>query len=300
MTLADVLPAYLERLASLGRSPATIRTYADRVKDFGRFLDGRRVTDLRAVTRREVDAYATALALRYVARTREAALYTIKTFFEHLVDAAQLLASPAEHVRGRHISPPIGHVLRDEEVGRLIDSINTGLGRGIRDRALVELLYATGLRRKEVIGLGVRDVDLPDGVVRVRHGKGNKERLVPLTAEARRWVGEYLREVRPLLVKKGRGAGDVLLLSWWGRPITYSGVQTLLRKIAGRAGVAGVTCHAFRRTMATGLLRGGANIKVVAEVLGHSSLAPTMRYTQVLPTDLRDVQDRTHPRGRGP
>ncbi len=298
MTLAEVRAGYVAGLQAQGRAPATIHFNLCVLEHFGRFLEERQIEDLRTITRRDVDAYVTALAGKYRPTTQMGKLYTLRGFFEHLVDAGKLLASPAEHVRLRRILLPVGPALDPGQVDKLIASINTGLGRGIRDRALVELLWATGLRRKEVVVLAVRDVDVESRTVRVRDGKGNKDRLVPMTSEAAQWLGEYLREVRPWLVKKNRGAGDALFLCWHGRPITSSGLHTILREMGAVAKVKGVSCYSFRRTMATGLLAGGANIKAVSEVLGHGSIAPTARYTKVIPKDLRDEQDRTHPRAR--
>jgi integrase/recombinase XerD len=298
MTIADVLAGHLAELRQRKLKPATVLGVQRDVEHFWRFLAGRQVEDLRLVSRHDVDAYATAIAARYAQSTCNTKLGTLRGFFEHLVEAGKLLASPAEHVRIRRVYSPIGQVLEDGELDQVLMSINTGLPMGIRDRAIIELAWATGLRRGEIHRLEVRDVDLEARIVRVCAGKGDKDRLVPMTAEAARWVGEYVREVRPLLVAKGRRTDGRLFLCWWGRPLTYSGLHTLLRRISRGAGVS-FNCHALRRTMATGLLRGGAEITVVAEILGHSSLGPTARYTKVVPADLRDEQDRTHPRAGG-
>lgn len=169
----------------------------------------------------------------------------------------------------------------------------------LRDRALLELMYACGLRASEVAGLRVRDVHEALGVV-MAHGKGNKQRLVPIGKPAQAAVGEYLRECRPRLVRQpdameSRGDGR-LLLSRTGRPLERVAVWQIVKRCAVAAGIPGVHPHMLRHSFATHLLMGGADLRVVQELLGHADVGTTQIYTHVDSKRLRDVQRRFHPR----
>jgi integrase/recombinase XerD len=298
MTMSQACALYRARIVERGRSPVTVGNHVRVLDHFGRFLRNRSATDLRAVTRHDIDAYAAALAARYTPPTCMAMLGVVKGFWDVLVDAGRLLFSPAEHVRHRRIIRQLGPVLSESDIRKLIEAENTGLPLGIRNRALFELLYATGLRRKEVCGLTVRDVDLAGLAIRVRYGKGDKERITPMTEQARQWLGEYLGEVRPRFARKAQAGEDRVFLSAFGRALDPATLTQVLQRLGRRVGVPHVSCHAFRRTMATALLRGGADVRVVSEILGHASLDPTERYTKLVLGDLREVQARTHPRAR--
>jgi integrase/recombinase XerD len=171
-----------------------------------------------------------------------------------------------------------------------------------RDRALLEVLYGTGARVSEAVGLDVDDVAEavdargPVGLVRFR-GKGGKERLVPLGSYARRALGGYLTRVRPALAASGRG-GAALFVNARGGRLTRQGGWTLLRAVAERAGVEGVSPHTLRHSFATHLLDGGADIRIVQELLGHSSVTTTQVYTLVTVERLREVYASSHPRAR--
>lgn len=169
----------------------------------------------------------------------------------------------------------------------------------LRDRALLELMYACGLRASETAGLRVRDVHETLGVV-MAHGKGDKQRLVPIGKPAQAAVGEYLRECRPRLVREGdalEGRGDGrLLLSRTGRPLERVAVWQIVKRCAAAAGIRHVHPHMLRHSFATHLLMGGADLRVVQELLGHADVGTTQIYTHVDSKRLRDVQRKYHPR----
>jgi len=150
-----------------------------------------------------------------------------------------------------------------------------------------------------VVGLSVFDVDLAGGVLRVQHGKGGKERLVPLGQEAQKWLKLYLEKVRPLLARRmyGREGEMALFLARHGRALDCRALTRLVAALARATGVR-VSCHALRRTMATELLRGGAQLVEVGAILGHARLTATQRYTKVAAGDLRQMQTEKHPRGK--
>ena len=169
--------------------------------------------------------------------------------------------------------------------------------RGLRDRALLELLYGTGARISEAVGLAVDDIDAPSASVRLA-GKGGKERIVPVGSYAVRAVEEYLVRARPALVAQGRaGARGALFLNARGGALTRQGAWTILRSAAERAGLtAEVSPHTLRHSFATHLLDGGADVRVVQELLGHASVTTTQVYTLVTVERLREVYATSHPR----
>jgi len=170
-----------------------------------------------------------------------------------------------------------------EEVNAVLEQLGEdGTPLALRNRALVELVYSAGLRSAEVVGLDVADIDHEQERVHVRHGKGAKERVVPLGEEAAHWVASYLREARPTLV---RGAENALFLSARGRRLNTS----TLRRVAPHP-------HRYRHAFATHLLEGGADLRVIQELLGHASLSTTQAYSHVDGKRLRKVYDRAHPR----
>jgi integrase/recombinase XerD len=165
---------------------------------------------------------------------------------------------------------------------------------GLRDRAILETFYSTGIRRFELAGLHVGDLDLAAGVLAVRQGKGKKDRFVPIGDRAAAWVAAYLREVRPLLaMHQDEG---VLFLSSDGLPIPPETLSTLLNRIVRAAGIGKPgACHIFRHTMATLMLEGGADIRYIQQMLGHANLDTTQIYTHVAIHTLKAVHAATHP-----
>lgn len=186
------------------------------------------------------------------------------------------------------------------QVEQLIAAAGTGgedTARGLRDRALLELLYGSGARISEAVGLDVDDLDLTDGFVRVS-GKGGKERILPVGDYARRATEAYLVRARPGLASAGRGAAALFLNARGGR-LSRQGAWMVLRAAAERAGLTEVSPHTLRHSFATHLLDGGADVRVVQELLGHASVTTTQVYTLVTVQRLREVYATSHPRARG-
>jgi integrase/recombinase XerD len=168
---------------------------------------------------------------------------------------------------------------------------------GKRDRAILETLYGTGIRRSECVRLDIADVDLLSGVLLVRNGKGRKDRVVPVPARSARSLDLYLREVRPLLMRS-ISQQALFLTAWWGHRLSYATLAILVRRWGREIGVRALHPHALRHACATHLLRGGADIRHVQEILGHRWLKTTALYTRVTLDDLRKVIARAHPRER--
>jgi len=218
----------------------------------------------------------------------------VRTYFRFLTGDGVVVRDPSERLETPKRWRTLPEVLTVEEVQRLLASPTIDDPFVFRDRAMLELAYGAGLRVSEWITLGVRDVMLDEGLVRV-FGKGSKERLVPIGRSAIGAVAVYLRESRPRL-ERGEGKG-VLLLNARGRPLTRMGAWKILRGYVERAGITRhVTPHTLRHSFATHLLEGGADLRAVQEMLGHVDIATTQIYTHVDREYLRQVHRSYHPR----
>jgi len=219
----------------------------------------------------------------------------VRTYFRFLTGDGVVVRDPSERLETPKRWRTLPDVLTVEEVQKLLASPTFDDPLAFRDRALLELAYGAGLRVSEWITLGVRDLLLEDGLVRV-FGKGSKERLVPIGRSAIGAAAIYLRELRPRL-EKGEGKG-ILLLNARGRPLTRMGAWKILRGHVERAGITRhVTPHTLRHSFATHLLEGGADLRAVQEMLGHVDIATTQIYTHVDREYLRQVHRSYHPRG---
>lgn len=219
----------------------------------------------------------------------------IRTYFTFLVGERVLSHDPAARLETPKRWRTLPKVLSAPDVRRLLDAPSLDSPLALRDRAMLELAYGAGLRVSEWIGVGIRDVMLDDGIVRVL-GKGGKERVVPMGRAAVGAVALYLRELRPTL-ERGAGQGK-LFLNARGRPLTRMGAWEILRKHVRRAGITSrVTPHTLRHSFATHLLEGGADLRAVQEMLGHVDIATTQIYTHVDREYLRSVHRQYHPRG---
>jgi integrase/recombinase XerD len=232
----------------------------------------------------------------YAASTVSRLLSSVRSFARFLVREGALEQDPSAALVRPRLPRRLPHPLTVVEVERLLDSIDPATSLGLRDRAIFELLYGAGLRISELTGLDVDDVDLDEGAVRVL-GKGGKQRDVPIGGAASRAVGDYLARARPqLAVATSRGA---LFLGARGGRLTR---QSCARILAGYVHASGidrdVSLHTFRHSFATHLLEGGADVRVVQELLGHASVATTQVYTLVTREHLREVYYSSHPRAR--
>jgi integrase/recombinase XerD len=291
--------AFVEHLAvERGLSRNTQWAYRRDLEDYFRSTGGaappllapQRVLAYLASLRRRGHAPAT------VAR-RLATLRAFQRFLEGL-DPDGDGTDPLRGVRAPRRPLALPKVLGQQEVARLIDGVAATDARGLRDRALLELLYGSGLRVSELVGLRVQDVDLQRRLVRCL-GKGGKERVVPLGRPAAEAVERYLREGRPALLRGGRRASDLLFPGRRGGALTRQACWKIVRGWALRAGIGRrASPHVLRHSFATHLLEGGADLRAVQELLGHADIGTTQIYTHVTAAHLRRVHARAHPRGR--
>jgi site-specific recombinase XerD len=241
--------------------------------------------------------YAGVLSERGVSKSTLARkLASVRSFYRHLVDRGEIEASPGDLVATPKRESYLPRVLKEEEVGALLDSIPASTPLELRDRAMFELAYATGLRAEELTTLDSTDAHFDSEELRVR-GKGGKERVVPVGEQAWRALDAYLERGRPLLARESERAEGALFLSKSGRRL---GTSDLRRRLSGwmrRAGTApGATPHTLRHSFATHLLEGGADLRTIQELLGHSTISTTQTYTRVESRRLRRVYARAHPR----
>jgi len=231
------------------------------------------------------------LAPRSVSR----ALSAVRGFYRFLLLDGHVKADPTADIMPPQGGQKLPRFLTQEEMERLLEAPDTSSPEGVRDRALIELLYATGLRVSELVGLTISSVDLDTGVLFCT-GKGSKQRRVPVGRSALEWLQRHQAARRALLA--GRES-QRLFVGYLGRPLTRQTVWATLKRAAERAGVNGVTPHVLRHSFATHLLEHGADTRSVQAMLGHSDLATTQIYTHVTSERIRSVYEKHHPRSKG-
>ena len=279
-----------------GLSPLTIVAYGH---DLGRLADFARGRGRAIVALRQADLVEFIGTLRdagLAARTVARSVHAVRGFFRFCVREGRLEADPMENLKAPRAFKALPRFLSPAQVETLLEAPDTATPMGVRDRAILEVFYATGLRVSELIGLRASDVDLRMGLVTC-FGKGRKERLVPLGMEAQRWVERYLREARPGF-SRGREPG-FLFLSNRGTRLSRMGLWGIVRRHAVSAGVQAVlTPHVLRHSFATHLLERGADLRSLQAMLGHADISTTQIYTHVTRERLRKVYDQYHPRAR--
>jgi len=290
--MKDPLAAFLRHLAvERNASAHTLRSYRTDLDDFQRFLTGHRVDGLPAADARTVRAWLAALHARNLAPASVGRkLAALRSCFRFLVRRGVMTANPAREVRGPRQPRKLVSFLPLDEAKELADARAVSGVFRVRDVAILELLYATGVRVSELVGLDVEALDRTERTVRVL-GKGRKERFVPYGAKAAQALEAWL-------ARRGEQGGPVFT-SARGRRLGVRAVHTIVGRSARAAGIVRrVSPHTLRHTFATHLLDGGADLRMIQELLGHSRLSTTQRYTHVASEQLARVYDRAHPRAK--
>jgi integrase/recombinase XerD len=288
--------AYLEFERGLSRN--TLQAYRTDLLQYGEFLAGRRVDAVEARAA-DVSEFLADLATGNGHRPCSAATIhrkaaCLRSFYRHLRREELVTDDPTAALRGPRRGRKLPQVLSHGEINRLLSAPRGSEPAALRDRALLELMYASGLRASEAIGLEVTDVDLERGFVRP-HGKGSKERIVPLGRQAGAAVRSYLRSARPELV--GTRAEPKLFVNLRGTGLTRQGLYKIIQGHAKAAGLDGkMSPHTLRHTFATHLLSGGCDLRSVQEMLGHSDIATTQLYTHLSGEEIKEVYFKAHPR----
>ncbi len=299
-TLQPEIDAFLHYAAvERGMSANTVAAYRNDLAGFAEFLgshDGGDLKDWRNVSAVTVNSLLADMSDRgYSASTRSRKIAALRSFMKYLVEERVLDENPAEHIRTPRAGRPVPDVLSDIDVGALLETAAAGSApEDRRDHVMIELMYAAGLRVSELVSLDVGDVNLAGATVRTI-GKGSKERIVPLHDFAVDAVESYLQGVRPLLANEKRT--DALFLGRRGGRLSRQAFWQRLKRAAVKAGITGhITPHTLRHSFATHLLQGGASLRHVQELLGHSSISTTQIYTHLTSEHVRTEYDRAHPR----
>jgi len=275
-------------------SPYTVRNYTTDLLGFIQFIKEKGIESLKEVDKHVLRDYLSHLMQGGIVKASMARkLSAIRSFYRFLVREEMLLVNPLQNTSSPKLDKRLPSFLTQDEVIRLLDTPDTTTPQGQRDRALLELLYASGPRVSELVGLDLRQVNLDSREIRV-WGKGNKERVVLMGELAAEALTTYLEESRPKLL--GEKRTNALFLNRYGQRLTERSVQITLQETAHRAGIGKrVHPHMLRHTFATHLLDGGADLRVVQELLGHASLTSTQIYTHVSKSQARRIYLSAHP-----
>ena len=297
MDILLTITEFKNHLKALGYAESTIEGYRKGLDLFRRYLQDRKLFDLRKVTNQVIlDYQITVMAQPIAMESKSLKIRPVKRLFEHLTATHKLLINPTEGIvetcrKNRKIAP----VLTAPEIKDLLGQPDLSLKTGIRDRTVMEVLYSSAIRLDELLHLETHHADLKDKVIYIRKGKGKKQRVVPLGKSAVKHLREYLEKVRPYSTKKTPGERRLFLLNT-GRPITAGSIRAFLRKYGINAGIQKpVSPHTFRRTCATHLLQQGMDIRYIQKLLGHRHLRTTQAYTKVMPVDVKNTHNKTHP-----
>ncbi|MDE0154233.1 MAG: site-specific tyrosine recombinase XerD [Gammaproteobacteria bacterium] len=292
---AAVIDQFLDALwLERGLSENTLSAYRSDLYSYSGWLASSASRDLLQSRPEDVLAYLATLTGKS-SRTSARRLSSLRRFFQYLAREGRIGHDPCARIAAPRIGRPLPKSLTEEEVESLLGAPDTTTAVGQRDRAMLEVLYATGLRVSELVGLQLGQVNLRQGVLRVI-GKGNKERLVPLGEEASDWVEKFIRQGRAELLQGP--PVDVLFPSRRGRMMARQTFWHAIKRHAIRAGISKtLSPHVVRHAFATHLLNHGADLRVVQMLLGHSDISTTQIYTHVARERLKNLHAEHHPRG---
>lgn len=295
--MREFIEQFLDHLSvEKNLSGNTIEAYRHDIERYTQYLARHGCAEITGVTQKHVSSFVQLLdALGLEAKSIARNLSAIRTFHKFLINEDVLESDPAETVALPKLPKILPPVLSIDEVLIILEQPDTLTFLGIRDRAMIELLYACGLRISELLSLKMSQL-IPDAeIVRV-FGKGSKERIVPVGKIALEWTERYLEKIRPQLIRSGHAA-DELFLNAKGKKMSRMGFWKILKKYVDLAGIdKEVTPHTFRHSFATHLLEGGADLRVVQELLGHADISTTQIYTHIDREYLKEVHRTYHPR----
>ncbi len=301
-SLSVLVTNYLEWLAERNYSSETIDSRRRYLRTFLEWCADRGVNTPGQLSRQTLELYQRHLATKVkddgahlAVETQRGYLGGVAGFCKWLARNRILLYNPAaELVLPRQSNRIPRDVLSIEEAERVLNVPDVETDIGIRDRAMLETLYSTGIRRAELAGLEIGDLDVDRGILLIREGKGRKDRMVPIGERALAWIGKYVNEVRPMYVVPP-DEGD-LFLTRFGKAFVPNGVSEMVSAAVKKSGVGKRgSAHLFRHTMATLMLEGGADIRFIQQMLGHECLGTTQIYTRVSIKALKDTHEATHP-----
>jgi len=301
MRIKEVIPIYLNHMKTLGRSYYTIRAAKYGLKDLAAFLEQEKASHIEDLTTDILYEYQQELAFHLTAkgklltlRTQAQALGIIKAFTRFLKEQDYLVSDPGEAIRLPKKPKRLPKtILNGNDIKKLMDAPDARTNQGYRDRAILEILYDTAIRRSELSSMRISDLDLNAGYALIR-GKGDKERVVPISKRVCAIVNNYILAVRPCLLQ-GKDDG-YLILNRWGQRMDPNSIWAVVKRCVHLARLKkDVSTHTLRHTCATHMLRNGAPVRHLQEMLGHESLESTQIYTHVTINDLKEIHARYHP-----
>lgn len=292
----QLIDEFLQQLwLQQGLSENTRAAYGTDLQQFAHWLDTQQSSLLQAQRGLLLEYLAWRLQAGYQARSTARSISTLRRFYQYQLEQRRISEDPSALVDLPKIGRALPDSLSEADIDALLNAPDTQEPIGMRDRAMLEVLYATGLRVSELVALSLDELSMRQGVVRVV-GKGNKERLVPMGEQALDWLEDYFSQARPLLL--GSKATNVVFPSQRGQQMTR---QTFWHRVKAHAQAAGITKplspHTLRHAFATHLLNHGADLRVVQMLLGHSDLSTTQIYTHVAQARLQQLHAEHHPRG---
>ena len=230
------------------------------------------------------------------AKSTQRMIASLKGFHKYLFLESQIEIDPAVNIESLNLPLSLPKTLEIDQVLKLLDNIKPSTSENIRNRLIFEFLYGTGVRISELVNIDLSDIDLDNKIIKIRFGKGSKQRLVPLGKTLEKFIESYLTRVRNSLIKDTKEQS--LLLNNQGKRLSRQSIWSIVHKIAQENELLDLTPHTLRHAFATHLLEGGADVRVVQELLGHSSVNTTQIYTHVTVEKLKEVFAQTHPRAR--
>lgn len=297
MYVKDYLKDFLHYLiVEKGLAENTIQSYRRDISAYLIFIETKlQITDINHVTRVHIMQFLSCLKDEgKSARTIARHIASIRSFHHFLILDKIVDHDPTVHIETPHPELKLPKVLNTDEVDTLLNTPDLTTTLGLRDKAMLELMYATGMRVSELVNLNINDVHLSLGFVRCL-GKGNKERIIPIGKMATEALKEYLEKARPKLINQ-KNKTDSLFMNHHGQRLSRQGFWKILKQMAVKAGIEKeLTPHTLRHSFATHLLENGADLRSVQELLGHSDISTTQIYTHVTKTRLKDVYNQFHP-----
>lgn len=294
-SINNLVADYLHYLVvERGLAANSVASYQNDLKKFSAFLAEQEV-ELTAVDKKVVLDFLEAQTKAKLANASILRLVTsLRKFFQYLVEEGKIAVDPMLLIDTPKKKASLPEVLSPKEVEALLKTPKTGEALGLRDRAILEVMYATGLRVSELVNLKLADLHLELGIIQTI-GKGQKERLVPIGDVASKWVKLYLKQSRPKLVKQKRN--PYLFVNFHGNQLTRQGIWKNLKALVKQAGIEkNVTPHTLRHSFATHILENGADLRIVQELLGHADISTTQLYTHLSKKRLSAVYKQNHPR----
>ena len=278
-----------------GLSKNTIQAYQADLRDFLNFLSQKGINSCSEVNYPILVSYIEQLRKNgFSSYSIARKISTIRSFFKFLSGQKYIKEDPTMILESFKRERNLPFVLSVSQINSILENIDTTKPMNLRDRALLELLYATGIRVSEIADLKIENIDIEVGYARV-FGKGSKERIVPVGKHAKKWLKKYLENVRPNLSKGA--VGNYVFLNRGGKKLSRQSIWKMIKKYGRKSAISQISPHTFRHSFATHLLEGGADLRSVQEMLGHVDISTTQIYTQLNRKRLKEIHKKYHPRG---